>query len=103
MDGDKIKLPLISRSDYTNTSRIIHKGPCIIKTVHIAGDGENADCQVYDGSSASDSLKVHLEVLSGTSYTWRPGDGTNFDYGLYIGVSGSGAKVTVTFEPRSRK
>lgn len=93
----------IGRSDYTAASRLIHKGPCLVKSVHIAGDGENADCQVYDGENNKGELKAHLEVTQGRSYTWRPGDGTDFDNGLYVGVSGSGAKVTVTFIPESRK
>ncbi len=100
---DKVELPKIAPSEYTNTSRLIHSGPCIVKSVHLAGDGEAADCQVYDGLNSSMKLKAHLEVTSGKSYTWRPGDGTDFDYGIYIAVSGTGAKVTATFIPESRK
>lgn len=98
-----VTLPMIAPSEYTNTSRIINSGPCIVKTVHLAGDGENADCQVYDGLNNLAKLKAHLEVTQGTSYSWRPGEGTDFDYGLYIAVSGSGAKVTVTYITESRK
>jgi len=97
------ELPQIAPSEYTNASKLIHSGPCIVKSVHLAGDGEAADAQVYDGVDAFGKLKAHLEVTQGKSYTWRPGDGTDFDRGLYIGVSGSGAKVTVTFIPESRK
>lgn len=93
----------IGRSDYTAATRLIHKGPCIVKAVHIAGDGENADAQIYDGENTQGELKAHIEALSGTSYTWRPGDGTDFDAGIYIVVSGSGAKVTVTYLTESRK
>ena len=103
MNENEVTLPKIAPSDYTNTSRLIHSGPCVVKTVHIAGDGESADAQVYDGLNTLGNLKAHLEVLSGTSYTWRPGDGTDFDHGIYIAVSGTGAKVTVTFIPESRK
>lgn len=103
VDEKKPTLPTVAPSDYTNTSRLIFSGPCIVKSVHLAGDGENADCQVYDGANEKGEQKVHIEVLSGTSYIWRPGDGTDFDYGLYIKVSGSGAKVTVTYIPESRK
>ena len=103
MTDKVVTIPEIAPSDYTNTSRLIHSGPCIVKAVHIAGDGEAADCQVYDGLNTLGNFKAHLEVLAGTSYTWRPGDGTDFDYGIYIAVSGSGAKVTVTFNPESRK
>jgi len=97
------ELPQIAPSEYTNTNKLIQSGPCIVKTVHLAGDGEAADAQVYDGVDTKGKLKAHLEVVQSTSYTWRPGDGTDFDRGLYIAVSGSGAKVTVTFIPESRK
>lgn len=103
MDNGKVKMPMIAPSEYMNTSRIIHKGPCIVRSVHIAGDGANADCQVYDGLNNLGRLKAHLEVLSGTSYTWRPGEGTDFDYGLYIAVNAATTKVTATFVPESRK
>lgn len=101
--NDKVTLPEVSPSDYTNTSRLILSGPCIVRAVHIAADGANADCQVYDGFNTSGKLKAHLEVLSGTSYTWRPGNGTDFDQGIYIAVNASTTKVTVTFDPESRK
>jgi len=98
-----VTLPEVSASDYTNTSRLIHSGPCIVRSVHIAADGANGDCQVYDGLNTSGNLKAHLEALSGTSYNWRPGDGTDFDYGIYIAVNAATTKVTVTFVPESRK
>lgn len=100
---DEKGLANISPSDYTNTSRLIHKGPCIVKTVHVAGDNANGDCQVYDGENSKGKMKAHIEVLSGTSYTWRPGDGTDFDYGLYIEVNASTTKVTLTYQPETRK
>jgi len=103
MNDKVVTIPVIAPSDYTNSSRLIHSGPCIVKAVHIAGDGANADAQIYDGSNTSGRLKAHLEALSGTSYTWRPGDGTDFDFGIYIAVNASTTKVTVTFVPESRK
>ncbi|KKM23096.1 hypothetical protein LCGC14_1618680 [marine sediment metagenome] len=90
-------------SVYTNKSRLIFTGPCLVKTVHVAGDGAVGDCQVYDGQNANGELKAHIEVLSGTSYEWRPGDGTGFEQGIYIVVNASTTKVTVTFEPKARK
>lgn len=97
-----IALPKIGTSIYTTSNRIIHKGPCIVLAVHVAGDGANGDCQVYDGESTNDDQKAHIEVLSGTSYAWRPGQGTDFDKGIYIAVNASTTKVTVTFIPESR-
>lgn len=93
----------MDRSEYTNTSRLIHTGSCVVKSVHLAGDGANADCQVYDGGGTNGTLKAHIEALSGTSSTWRPGDGTEFHNGIYIAVNATTAKVTVTYEPVSRK
>lgn len=91
------------QSEYTNTSRVINTGPCIVKSVHLAGDGEAANAQVYDGVNTNGTQKAHIEVVQATSYTWRPGDGTDFDNGIYIAVSGTGAKVTVTFTLESRR
>ena len=94
---------MVSPSEYTATSRLIHSGPCVVKSVHVAADGAAGDCQIYDGVNNLGVLKAHVEVLSGTSYTWRPGDGTDFDFGIYIAVNASTTKVTVTFKPISPK
>lgn len=90
------------RSDYTNTSRIIHKGPLKICCVLLAADGNNEDCQIYDGENANGELKCHLESLSGTSFSWGPGLGVKFHNGLYIAVRSATSKVTVTYTPLSR-
>ena len=103
MDGEKVKLPQVAPSDYTNSSRLIHSGPCIVKSVHVAGDGANGDAQIYDGPNDQGRLVAHLEVITGTSYTWRPGEGTDFDFGIYIAVNADTTKVTVTYIPESRK
>jgi len=103
MVNDKVTMPMIATSEYTKTSRIIYKGPCIVMAVHVAGDGANGDCQVYDGLNNKGTLKAHIEVLSGTSYNWRPGVGTDFDHGIYIKVSANTTKVTLTYISESRK
>lgn len=92
-----------SRSEYTNTSRLIHSGPCLVYDVNLAGDGANADCQVYDGINASGLLKAHVEALSGTTEPWSPPGGVLFNAGLYIAVNASTSKVTATYHPVSRK
>ena len=101
--SDKSISTAVAPSVYTNASRVLHKGPCIVLAVHVAGDGANGDCQVYDGDSALGELKAHIEALSGTSYTWRPGVGTDFDNGIYLAVNAATTKVTVTYIPESRK
>jgi hypothetical protein len=100
---DEKNMPLIGRSVYTLANRHIHSGPCIVNCVHVAGDGANADCQVYDGESTSGRLVAHLETLSGTSYSWCPPGGADFDFGIYIAVNAATTKVTVTYIPESRK
>ncbi len=91
------------RTEYTNTSRVIHIGPCEVDDVLLAGDGANADCQVYDGVNAQGELKVHIESLSGTSFGWSPTHHANFLYGIYIAVNANTAKVTVMYKPISHK
>lgn len=107
MAKNKVKIPAIARSDYTNANRLIHLGPCIVKAVHVAADGINGYCEIYDGVNASGKLKAHIEVLAGMSRMWRPGAGTDFDFGIYIiafdEVDGNTTKVTVTYNPESRK
>lgn len=92
-----------NRSDHTSTSRVIYLGPCVVRDVTIAGDTANAACQVYDGESASDELKLHIEALSDMSCSWSPPGGVLFNKGIYIAVNASTSHVTVTYEPVSRK
>jgi hypothetical protein len=103
MANEKATVLKVAPSDYTNASRLIHSGPCIVKCVLVSGDGASGDCQIYDGSNVNGKLKAHIEVLTGTSYTWCPGEGTDFDYGLYIAVNAATTKVAVTYLPESRK
>ena len=102
MQNESEELMAERRSDYTNTSRIIHSGPLEICCVLLAADGNNEDCQVYDGLNASGELKCHLESLSGTSFSWGPGLGVKFNTGLYIAVRSATSKVTVTYKPLKR-
>ncbi len=89
-------------SGYTNTSRVIFIGPCTVNNVHLAADGANADCQVYDGLNAQGKLKAHIESLSGTSFDWDPHEGIEFHLGIYIVVNAVTSKVTVTYKPLPR-
>ncbi len=101
--AEKGLMSCVAHSEYTNKSRVIHKGPCIVCCVMLAADGAAADCQVYDGENDKGELKAHLESLEGTTFRWQLTYGTDFDYGIYIAVSSTAAKVTVTYTPESRK
>lgn len=94
---------MADRSDYTNVNRIIHKGPCIVKDVHVTSGVGAGYCYVLDGVNAQGKYKARLYVLESTSYTWKPGVGTDFEDGIYIIVNDAQTWVTVTYEPESRK
>jgi len=98
-----VTIPEIAPSEYTATSRLIHSGPCIVKCVHVAATRMGYNVYVYDGKSDKGTLKAVLRPSQDGSYTWRPGDGTDFDYGIYIKFEGSYNHVTVTYIPESRK
>lgn len=93
----------IGHSELTNVSRIIHKGPCIVKTVHVACCGGAGYGWVYDGTSNKGEFKAYIAVADAASYSWRPGDGTDFNRGIYIEVNAATTHVTVTYIPESLK
>ena len=103
MEDEKETRQPYNNSEYTNTSRIIHKGPCVVCCVMLAGDGAAADCQVYDGESVNDELKAHIEAISGTTFHWGPGLNVKFHRGIYIAVNADTTKVTITYAPLSPK
>lgn len=91
------------QTEFTNVTRVIHIGPCEVDDVTLAGDGAAADCQVYDGTNAQGKLKIHLEAISGTTFSWSPTHHANFHFGIYIVVNAGTSKVTVMFNPKSSK
>lgn len=90
------------QTEYTNESRAIHIGPCAVDDVTLAADGANTDCEVFDGLNDKGELKVHLEAISGTTFSWSPTHHANFLYGIFIKVLNANAKVTVMFKPKKR-
>lgn len=91
------------QSVQTTTSRVLHRGPCKVYDVMVAGDGAAADCQVYDGVSDNDELKAWIEAVSGTTFHWDPPRSVNFHQGLYVKVNTNTTHVTVTFASWSAK
>ena len=89
--------------EYTNVSRVIYIGPVNLRSINLAGDGANADCQIYDGLNAQGTLKGHLEALSGTTFELDIDGGCLFRNGLYIAVNAATSKVTVVYRPVSPK
>lgn len=94
---------LTADSEYTNTSRVLYKGPCEVCSVMLAADGANGDCQVYDGTNAHGKQIAHIEALSGTTFSWLHPHKVQFHNGIYIAVNAATSKVTATFHTESRK
>ena len=103
MAKDKVMIPSVAPSKYANASQVIHSGPCIVKSVHVSSSSGTGHCLVYDGLNTSGKLKARIDTFANFGYTWRPGDGTDFDYGIYLVIDDTNTHVTVTFIPESRK
>lgn len=93
----------VEQTEFTDESRVIHVGPCEVDDLTMAADNGAADCDLYDGVNNKARRKVHLEAISGTTFSWSPTHHANFHYGIYIKVSSSSAKVTVMYKPTSPK
>jgi hypothetical protein len=84
------------------TSKQVILGKCLLLSVVVAGDGADGDLQVYDGSGTGDPQKLHLEVLSGTSHTWRPAGPVRMLNGIYVVVNTATTKATIEYLPLPR-
>ena len=85
--------------ELTTASRLIARGPVWLLSVTIAGDGANADAQVYDGIDSSGEEKTHLEALSSTTFRLGLHYPVLFSKGLYVAVSAATTHLTVTYMP----
>lgn len=102
-EKSEVKIKMADRSDYTAANRLIHKGPCIVKNVLVSYTGATYDkATIYDGENDKGKLKAVIVASATVSGNWTPGDGTDFDEGIYVKV-GTTIVVTVTYEPESRK
>lgn len=97
------QLPQVAHSKMYNASQVVYIGPCILVSVLISGDGAAGDCDVYDGTNSNEERKCHLEVPSGESFQWSPGQGTDLDKGIYLAVNAATTFVTITWIPESWK
>jgi len=82
-----------------NADSVINIGPVLMHAICIAGDGANADCDVYNGTNANATRKNHLEALSGTTFNWEPPCGVIFDLGVYVVVNATTTFIMVTYKP----
>jgi len=91
-----MRIPL---TELTNTSRTIYKGPALLYSITISGDGAAGDCDVYDGVNSQGERKYHLEVGAGATVVVSLQNPVELDRGLYVKVNAATTFVTVQYEP----
>ena len=92
-----------AHAELTNTSRVIHRGPCLITAFSVTGDGAAGEADIYDGVNALGEHKCRINVLSGTLFSWPIPNPVDFDNGIYIVVDAATMFVTVCYIPESWK
>jgi len=92
-----------SHAELTNTSRCIHKGPCLVTGFSVCGAGGNAEADIYDGENANGNHKFRVFVLDDTTFSWPLSHPVDFDNGIYIKVKSDRTYVTICYIPESWK
>lgn len=95
----KFGKPFPTAVEMRNVTGLVYDGPCVLHSASISGDGANADCDLYDGLSTTGRRRLHLEVLSGTSFDKHFRHGAIVDQGLYLVVNAATTFVTVEYTP----
>ena len=82
-----------------NATQLIADAPLWLSMVAIAGEGDNADCQIYDGLDTTGEKVTHLEALSGTTVSLpiHPDSQMYLRKGLYVVVNASTTFVTLAW------
>jgi len=86
-----------------NSSQLVSAGPLWLCLATVAGDGANADCQIYDGIDTNGEKITHLEALSGTTFSLPIRDDILLRKGLYVVVNASTTFVTLLWYPAKKE
>lgn len=65
--------------------------------VIITGDGGAGDADVYDGVNDKAELKLHLEALTGVTFSTGAGQDHVMNKGIYIKINNATTFLMVTF------
>lgn len=98
---ETIKFPVYETLVITGTGQAL-RSPAVLCGVCLAGDGGNAEADVYDGENTNGRRLVHLEVLSGTTFNWEPSCGARVNNGIHVVATATYGVVTLTFKPLER-
>jgi len=86
------------------SSRIIHKGPCLITGFSVTGDGAGGGAKLYDGENNLGELKANIRVVAETTFEWDLTHPVDFDKGIYVELNVAGKTyVTICYIPESWK
>jgi len=101
-DENVYRTQRFSETDLTYADRVIFKGSCLLHSVHVCADGANAQVDIYDGVDANGRHIARINVLSESSYTWKPRKSRRCNMGIYVDVGAATDFVTVEFEPLAK-
>lgn len=91
-----------SETDLANTNRQVFKGVCLLHSIHVSADGANAQVDIYDGVDTNGRHVIRINVLSESSYLWKPRKSRRCNMGIYIVVNANTTYVTAEFEPLAK-
>jgi len=82
-----------------NQTGILFKGPCLLVSIAVTGDGAVAEADFYDGLNDQGEHKYKIKALSNTTFHASLNAPTDFDTGIYVVVNDVTTYVTVQYIP----
>ena len=84
-------------------SQKVIEGACHLGNVVITGDGGAGDADVYDGVNDLGEHKLHLEALTGVTFSTGAGQCHAINKGIYVRVNNTTTFVMVTFRTPNKE
>jgi len=92
----KLKAQLILK----NSSQIIWKGPCLLCSVGVTGDGAAGEIDLYDGTNDKAEHKLKMKCLNATTFSMNSVHNPQLNYGIYMKVNAATTYGWVVFIPQ---
>ncbi|KKN14347.1 hypothetical protein LCGC14_0997060 [marine sediment metagenome] len=92
-----------SNIDLFKADGIVHIGPCSLISATIAGNGANAQCDIYDGVDANGKVVTHLEALDNTTFHADLDAHPILYRGIYLDVNATTTEMTIEWIPLTVK
>jgi len=92
-----------AHAELTNTSRVIHRGPCLVTGFVVTAAGANGLADLYDGENVLGDHKSRIAAIDSTTFEWDLTHPVDFDKGIFIAVNADTTFVTVCYIPESWK